>query len=139
VELPFCRTRNRGGLKKLNENEKNKVFQGFKGLRSLSSVWLFISFNLFFFAVLLWFALFHYFDWASLICLDYRFFFRFRHAPSIWVSWALLAFGFLAAFSSLLIIEISFTPSMRCDLYRGFLMKENLFRLKKRPQGINIF
>jgi hypothetical protein len=59
--------------------------------------------------------------------------------PSIWVSWALLPFGFLTALSSFLIIEISLAPSVGCDLSRDFFMKEKLFRLKKGSQGMYLF
>jgi len=59
--------------------------------------------------------------------------------PNIWVSWALLPFGFLTALSSFFIIEISIAPSMWCDPSRDFFMKEKLFRLKKGSQGVYLF
>jgi len=59
--------------------------------------------------------------------------------PSIWVSWALLPFGFLTALLSFLIIEISLAPSVGCDPSRDFFMKEKLFRLKKGSQGMYLF
>ena len=78
-------------MKKKRIYKAQKMFQGFKDLGSLSSVWLFMSFNCFFccFSLICSFSLFWScpltFEFLRLFCL----------------------FGFLTAFSSLLIVEIS--------------------------------
>jgi len=119
------------------------VFQGFKDWRSRSTVWLLMSF-IFSFAALLWFALFSFFFFIALLehthfILVIIFSCDLGMPPSIWVSWALLPFGFLTALLSFLIIEISLAPSVRCDPSRDFFMKEKLFRLKKGSQGMYLF
>ena len=56
--------------------------------------------------------------------LAYHFLLWFGHAPNIWVSWALLTFGFITALSSFLIIEISLAPSVGCYPSQDFYEKK---------------
>ena len=88
---------------------------------------LFMSFNRFLLPLFFDFLFFHYFGqgililfWLSLFTLIWA------CAPDIWVSWALSPFllDFLTAFSSLLILELSFASSVECDFSWDFSWKE---------------
>ena len=119
-------------------HKAQRVFQGFKEWGSLLVVRLLMSFIFSFAALLLFCPLFSFYFFIALLkhthfILVITFSCDLGMPLSIWVSWALLPFGFLTALSSFLIIEISLAPNVGCDPSQDFSWKK-IYSCSKRDR-----